>query len=153
MSIHKFVLIVFWAIIWTWVPSMASTIPGNPAIRMALGVVGYLMNLRTILSENKLRMVQDMALDTEDWETPMSSPLHNCIFPVAINLKINKTFSRDVKAWFLIEPRKRFHLLSIPLQSLRHWNQDWTLSLIRIYNKIISCFFKIPSLSRHFDFC
>lgn len=61
MSIHKFVLIVFWAIIWTWVPSMASTIPGNPAIRMALGVVGYLMNLRTILAENKLRMVQDMA--------------------------------------------------------------------------------------------
>lgn len=106
MSIHKFVLIVFWAIIWTWVPSMASTIPGNPAIRMALGVVGYLMNLRTIFSENKLRMVQDMALDTEDWETPISSPLHNCIFPVAINLKINKTFSRDVKAWFLIEPEE-----------------------------------------------
>lgn len=73
---------------------------------MASGVVGNLMNLRTILSEDKLRMVHDMALDTEDWETTMSSPLHNCIFPVAKNLKVNKTFSRDVKAWFLIEPEE-----------------------------------------------
>lgn len=106
MSIHKFVLIVFWGNYLDMGTVYGINDSWNPPIRMASGVVGYLMNLRTILSENKLRMVQDMALDTEDWETPMSSPLHNCIFPVAINLKINKTFSRDVKAWFLIEPEE-----------------------------------------------
>lgn len=36
----------------------------------------------------------------------MSSPLQNCIFPVAKNLKVNETFSRDVKAWFPIEPEE-----------------------------------------------
>lgn len=68
---------------------------------MAPGVVENLINLRTILSEDKLLMLQDMIIDTEEWKTPMSTPLHNCIFPVAKNLNVNKTFSKDVKAWFL----------------------------------------------------
>lgn len=35
---------------------------------------GNLLNLRTILLEEKLLMEQGMALDTQDLETPMSSP-------------------------------------------------------------------------------
>lgn len=35
---------------------------------------GNLLNLRTFLSEEKLLMEQGMALDTQDLETPMSSP-------------------------------------------------------------------------------
>lgn len=46
------------------------------------------------------------------------------IFSVAKNLNVNKTFSRDVKAWFLIESEDSSFLIK---QSLCHWqrNQAW----------------------------
>lgn len=46
------------------------------------------------------------------------------IFSVARNLNVNKTFSRDIKAWFLIESEDSSFLIK---QSLCHWqrNQAW----------------------------
>jgi hypothetical protein len=65
------------------------------------------MNVGSILREfdefsnNKQFRVAVMALETVDWEMPISSPLQSCILPVLRNIRVNNTFRSGVAAWFL----------------------------------------------------
>lgn len=88
---------------------------------------GNLLNLRTILSEEKLLM-EHAGYGLR--HTSLGDSHVIPIFSVAKNLNVNKTFSRDVKALYLIESEDSSFLIK---QSLCHWqrNQAWA-SLFQI---------------------
>ena len=50
---------------------------------MTVASVENRMKRLTKAGEVRLSSVTEMARETVGWDTPMSSPLHSCIFPVA----------------------------------------------------------------------